>query len=130
MGPGLVASLGAASLLGISLAEHGYLGAGPIHLAVVAALALAAAALSYVTQKHVVAPNTLMDGLPDAVASAHRMMPAISALGLVAAASVVPVALLAYWVLNSAWTLGQSAVVARWFPTPGTEAARRAQLRG
>ena len=38
-----------------------------------------------------------------------------------------PVALLAYWVCNSAWTLGQSAAIAHWFPTPGTAAyARRA----
>ena len=36
---GLVASLGAATVLGVPLAERGYLGAGGIHLAVVAALA-------------------------------------------------------------------------------------------
>ena len=41
------------------------------------------------------------------------------------AGGVVPVALLGYWVLSSAWTLGQSAVVARWFATPGTPAAAR-----
>ena len=36
-----------------------------------------------------------------------------------------PVALLAYWVFNSVWTLGQSAVIWRWFPTPGSPAASR-----
>lgn len=130
MGPGLVSSLGAASLLGVSLAGRGYLGSGPIQLGVVAGLAVTAAALSYLTQKFFVAPNAVLDGLPEAVATAHRAMPALSAMGLVVAAGVVPVTLLAYWILNSAWTLGQSAVIMRWFPTPGTEAARRAALRG
>lgn len=123
MGPGLVSSLGAASVLGVSLAGSGYLGGGPVHLAVVTGLAVTAATLSYVTQRYVVASNTLTDGLPEAMVSAQRMMPALSALGLVVAGGVVPVTLLAYWVCNSAWTLGQSAVVARWFPTPGTAAA-------
>ena len=125
MGPGLVSSLGAASVLGVSLAGSGYLGGGPVHLAVVTGLAVTAATLSYVTQRYVVASNTLTDGLPEAVVSAQRMMPALSALGLVVAGGVVPVTLLAYWVCNSAWTLGQSAVVARGFPTPGTAAAAR-----
>ena len=43
--------------------------------------------------------------------------------GPAVAGGVVPVTLLAYWVCNSGWTLAQSAVVARWFPTPGTAAA-------
>lgn len=129
MGPGLVASLGSASVLGVSLAAHGYLGSGLAHLAVVAGLAAVAATLSFVTQRFFVMPNTVVDGLPEAVATAHRVMPALSAAGIVVSAGVVPVALLAYWILNSGWTLGQSAVVARWFPTPGTEAARRAALR-
>ena len=130
MGAGLVSSLGAASLLGVSLAARGYVGAGPTHLLVVAGLAITAAALSYATQKFFVAPNTLLDQMPEAMASAHRMMPALSAVGLLVAGGVVPVALLAYWVLSSGWTLGQSAIVARWFPTPGTEAAGRPALRG
>jgi YidC/Oxa1 family membrane protein insertase len=54
------------------------------------------------------------------------MMPAISAIGLVVAGGVVPVALLVYWVCNAAWTLGQSAVVWHWFPTPGSPTATRA----
>lgn len=125
MGPALVASLGAASLLGVSLAGSGYLGGGPAHLAVVLGLALTAAALSYATQRFFVAPNTVLDGMPEAMATAHRLMPTLSAVGLVVAGGVVPVALLGYWVLSSTWTLAQSAVVMRWFPTPGTEAARR-----
>jgi YidC/Oxa1 family membrane protein insertase len=125
MGPGLVSSLGAASLLGVSLAAHGYAGAGVTHLAVVAGLAVTAAALSYVTQKLVVAPNTVVEGMPEAFATAHRLMPALTAGGLLVAGGVVPVALLVYWVISSTWTLGQSAAIARWWPTPGTVAAAR-----
>jgi YidC/Oxa1 family membrane protein insertase len=125
MNPELVASLTAATVLGVPLAERGYLGAGAPHLAVVAGLAVVAAVLAYVSQKYLVAPNTITDGLPEAVASAQHMMPAISALGLIVAGGFVPVALLAYWVCNSVWTLGQSAVIWRWYPTPGSPAADR-----
>lgn len=123
MGPELVASLGAATLLGVPLAERGYLGAGLTHLVVVAGLALTAAALSFVTQKYFVAPNTSMTDLPEAVARTFQMMPAISALGLLVTAGAVPAALLLYWICNSTWTLMQSAVIWRWFPTPGSPAA-------
>ena len=125
MTPALVASLGAATVMGVPLAERGYLGGGAAHLAVAAGLAVAAATLSYVTQKYVVAPNTSVDGLPEAAVRVQHLLPAVSALGLVVAGGVVPLALLAYWVLNSSWTLGQSAVITHWFPTPGTPAAGR-----
>jgi YidC/Oxa1 family membrane protein insertase len=123
----LVASLGAATLLGVPLAERGYLGAGAAHLAVVAGMALVAATLTFVTQRYFVAPNTVTDGLPEAVARAQQMMPALSALGLLVAGGIVPAALLAYWVCNSVWTLAQSAVIWHWFPTPGSPAASRAR---
>lgn len=123
MSPGLVASLGTATLLGVPLAERGYLGAGPGHFAVVAGMAVVAATLSYVTQKYLVAPNSLTDGLSGPFATAQQIMPTLSAVGLLMAGGVVPVALLAYWVCNSAWTFGQQAVIWRWFPTPGTRAA-------
>lgn len=42
MTPELVASLGAATPFGVSLADRGYLGAGPAHLAVVAGMAVVA----------------------------------------------------------------------------------------
>ncbi|HEU4676850.1 MAG TPA: hypothetical protein VFS29_12720, partial [Motilibacteraceae bacterium] len=103
----------------------GYLGGGLTHLAVVAGLAGIAAALSYVTQKFLVAPNTVLSDVPAAVTRVQHLMPAVSAAGLLVAAGAVPVALLVYWVCNSAWTLGQSAVVWRWFPTPGSAAAGR-----
>lgn len=125
MGPDLVSSLGSASVLGVSLSARGYLGAGGAHLAVVAGLALTAAALSFVTQKFFVEPNTAVDQMPEAFATAHRWLPALSAVGLLMAGGVVPVALLGYWILSSVWTLCQSAIVARWFATPGTPAAAR-----
>lgn len=130
MDAGLVSSLGAASLLGVSLAGRGYLGAGTTHLLVVAGLALTAATLSYATQRFFVRPNTVVDGLPEAVVTAQQVMPLLSAVGMVVAGGVVPVTLLLYWVCSSTWTLGQAAVVARWFPTPGTEAARRRGATG
>ncbi len=127
MGPELVGSLGAATLLGVPLAERGYLGAGAAHLAVVAGMAGVAATLAYVTQKYFAAPNVVTEGLPEAVARAQQLMPALSALGLLVAGGFVPVALLAYWVCNSVWTLGQSAVIWHWFPTPGPPADSRAR---
>lgn len=127
MGPELVGSLGAATLLGVPLAARGYLGTGPAHLAVVAGMAVAAAALAYVTQRYFVATNTVTDGLPEAMVRVQQLMPALSALGLIVVGGAVPVALLAYWLCNSVWTLGQSAVMWRWFPTPGSPAAGRAR---
>ena len=127
---GLVASLGAATLLGVPLAERGYLGGGWTHLLVVAGLAATAALLSFVTQRYLIAPNTVVEGVPDAITRVQQLMPMVSAVGLVVAGGVVPVALLVYWVCNAVWTLGQSAVVWRWFPTPGSPAATRAAQRG
>lgn len=129
MTPELVASLGAAALLGVPLAERGYLGGGAAHLAVVAGIAATAAALAYVTQRYVVAANTSVEGLPETLARAQHLAPVLSAVGVVVAGGVVPLALLVYWVCSSTWTLGQSAAISRWFPTPGTPAARRAQAR-
>ena len=125
MNPELVASLGAATLLGVPLAERGYLGAGLTHLAVVAGLACTAAVLSYVTQKYLVGPNTVIADLPDLMARTQQLMPLLSAIGLIVAGGVVPVALLVYWACNAAWTLGQCAVIWHWFPTPGSPAATR-----
>lgn len=131
MGAGLVASLGGATLLGVRLTARGYFGAGPTHLAVVAGLAGLAAVLSFVTQKYLVAPNMITVDQPPVMLQVQQLLPALSAAGLLLAAGVVPVALLSYWVINSAWTLSQSAVVWRWFPTPGSAAAdRRAKAGG
>jgi len=125
----LVASLGAATVLGVPLAGRGYLGAGPTHLAVVAALAGTAALLSYVTQRFVVAPNLVLDGVPEAVVRTQQYLPVLSGVGLLVASAFAPAALIVYWVLNSSWTLAQSTVVVCWFPTPGSAAALRQQGR-
>jgi YidC/Oxa1 family membrane protein insertase len=122
---GLVASLSTATLFGVRLAARGYLGAGLPHLAVVAGLAGTAALLSYLTQRYLVAPNTVLTDVPEAMTKIQPLLPALSAIGLVVAGGVVPVALLVYWVCNSTWTFGQSAIVWRWFPTPGSPAADR-----
>lgn len=119
----LVASLGSATLLGVPLAERGYLGTGWTHLAVVAGLATTAAVLSFVTQHYLVASTSVPDGVPDVVARTQQVLPVLSAVGLLVAGGLVPVALLVYWVVNGAWTLGQSAVIRRWFPIPGSPVA-------
>jgi YidC/Oxa1 family membrane protein insertase len=72
-----------------------------------------------------VRPTTVLGDLPEAMVSAQQLMPVLSAVGLLVAGGFVPVALLAYWVCNGAWTMGQSAVVWRWFPTPGSPASER-----
>lgn len=125
----LVASAGSASLLGVSLADRLDLLASPGRLAVVAGLALTSALLSYATQRWFVLPNLVLDGLPEAFADAQRMMPVLSAVGLLVAAGAVPVGLLVYWVASNAWTLGQQAVITRWFPTPGSAAHAGWQAR-
>lgn len=125
----LVTSLSGAAVLGVRLAESGYVGAGLPHLAVVAGLAVTAAALSYVTQKYLVLPNTVTEAMPEAMVQVQHLMPALSALGMIVVAGVAPVGLLAYWVCNALWTLGQSAVIWRWFPTPGSPAGMRAANR-
>lgn len=125
---GLVASFGGAALLGVRMAARGYLGAGPTHLAVVVVLACLAAALSFVTQRYLVAPTMISTDQPAILLLVQQLLPVLSAVGLLVAAGAVPVALLIYWVINSAWTLGQSAVIWRWFPTPGSPAAERRAL--
>ncbi|GAA1513761.1 membrane protein insertase YidC [Nocardioides humi] len=122
--PTLVASFGAATVLGVPLAAHGY-GGGGAHLAVVAGLAGTAAVISYVTQRHLVLPNTVTADLPETMLGVQQLVPLLSAGGMLVAGGVVPVALLAYWVCSSLWTCGQAAVIHRWFPTPGSPAALR-----
>lgn len=108
---GLVASFGAATLLGVPLAARGHLAGGWV----VVALAGTAALLTFVTQRYVAAPAAL-DGVPEAVARVQQLLPALSAVGLLVAAGFVPVALLVHWVANAAWTLGQTAALRRLVP--------------
>lgn len=121
----LVASLGGATVCGVALAGRGYLGAGLPHLALVGGLAVTIAAVTYAVQRYLVAPTLVTADLPEAMARAQQLMPFVSAAGIVVVGGVVPVALLGYWLCNAVWTAGQSAVIWRWFPTPGSAAAGR-----
>ena len=97
----------------------------------VGGIAVVTALLTFVTQRYLVATNTVVTDLPEAIARTQQLMPAVSAIGLIVIGGAVPVALLAYWAFNGLWTLAQSAVVWRWFPTPGSPAAlRRAGIQG
>ncbi len=122
----LVASLGSASLLGVNLAQRwtGAWAASPWQALTVLALALASAAISYATQRWFTLPNLALDDLPAQISGMYRVMPTMSALGALLAATVVPVGVLVYWLATNVWTLGQQAVICRWFPTPGSAAAR------
>lgn len=128
-----VSSLGSATLLGVGLTERlgswGALGGDPTHLLVIAVLALASAALSYATQRWFTLPNMVLTGMPAAIADVQKMMPIMSALGLLVASAAVPVGLLVYWVASNAYTLVQQAVIVRWFPTPGSPAHEAWQAR-
>lgn len=123
MSADLVTMFAAASLLGVPVVGHGYVGGGSAQLLLVAGLAASAAALSYVTARFFVAPASALGDLPEAMVSAQALMPALSAIGLLVAGGFVPVALLAYWVCNGAWSLAQAAVIWRWWPTPGSAAS-------
>lgn len=115
----------AARLFGVGLSDSGFLDHSGSHLSVVLTLGGLAAAVSFITQRFFVLPNTTTEGMPEAMQQATRVMPTVSALGLLAAGAFVPVGLLVYWVLSQAWTLVQSFVAWRWFPSPGTPAAQR-----
>ncbi|MDO5698638.1 MAG: membrane protein insertase YidC [Dermatophilus congolensis] len=126
MDASLVSSLGSAHVAGVGLAERlgswGALTTDPTHLAVIVLLALTSAGLSYATMRWFSLPNMVLTGMPAAMVDVQKMMPMLSALGLLFAAAAVPVGLLVYWVASNAYTLVQQAVVTRWFPTPGSPA--------
>ena len=82
MNADLVASLGAATLLGVPLAERGYLGGGRGAPGRGCGSRRTAALLAFVTQRFLVAPNTVLADLPEAMARVHQLMPALSALGV------------------------------------------------
>lgn len=123
----LVASAGSASLLGIGLAERLGQGASLQDTLLIGALGLVAAAIAYVTQRWLVLPNTITDGLPEPMLQAQQLMPLAAAIGVLVAAATVPAGLVFYWLTSNLWTMGQQAVITRWFPTPGTAAHARRQ---
>ncbi len=129
----LVASASAASLVGLHLTSH--LGTtlaagGPAGLVLLGA-ALGAALLSLVTQHLFVLPMTDLTDAPQVMATTQRLMPWVGAAGVLATAWVVPAGLVAYWLVNNAWTCAQSGLVWWFAPTPGSPAAaQRARRRG
>ena len=123
----LVASAGSASLLGVGLAQRLSQGATLQETLLIGGLGLAAAAISYATQRWLVLPNTVLDGLPEPMLHAQQVMPLAAAIGVLVAAATVPAGLVFYWFTSNLWTLGQQAVITRWFPTPGSPAQLRRQ---
>lgn len=110
---------------GLPLIGRGHLGGGAPQLGLVAALAMTPAALSFVAQRYLAVPAAVLSDLPEIMISAQQLMPVLSLVGLLVAGGFVPVALSTYRVCNGAWTLGQAAVIRRWFPTPGSPASAR-----
>ncbi|KRB47040.1 membrane protein insertase YidC [Terrabacter sp. Root181] len=129
---GLVASASAASLAGLHLTSHlgTTLGSNPVAGLVLVAVAVGAAALSLLTQRWFVLPMTDPTDLPEGMATVQRLLPWLGAVGVLAAAVVVPAGLVAYWFFNNAWTFVQQGVIWRFAPTPGSPAARRRDLAG
>lgn len=124
---GLVASAGAASVVGLHLTSRvaPTLTAHPAGALVLVAVALVAAALTFATQRLFVLPMADLTGQPDAMVPVQRAMPWLSAGGVLVGAAFVPAGLLFYWVLTNAWTFAQQAVIWRFAPTPGSPAALR-----
>lgn len=124
---GLVASAGAASVVGLQLTSR----VGPTLATnltgglVLVGLAIVAAVLAFATQRFFVQPMTDLTGQPDAMLWVQRAMPWLSAGGVLVGAAFVPAGLLVYWALTNAWTLAQQAVIWRVAPTPGSPAALR-----
>ncbi|KRF38085.1 membrane protein insertase YidC [Terrabacter sp. Soil810] len=127
---GLVASASAASLAGLHLTSHlgTTLGSNPVAGLVLVAVAVGAAALSLLTQRWFVLPMTDPTDLPEGMATVQRLLPWLGAVGVLAAAVVVPAGLVAYWFFNNAWTFVQQGVIWRFAPTPGSPAASRRDL--
>jgi YidC/Oxa1 family membrane protein insertase len=128
---GLVASASAASLAGLHLTSRlgTMLGSDPVAGLVLLSVALGAAALSLLAQRWFVLPMTDATDLPRGMATVQRLMPWLSAVGVLAAALVVPAGLIAYWFVNNAWTFAQQGIIWRFAPTPGSSAARRREAR-
>ncbi|GAB3447445.1 hypothetical protein GCM10027517_31290 [Phycicoccus ginsengisoli] len=129
---GLVASAASASVLGVHLSSRlGQLPSHPQGLVLLAAVALGSALLSWATSRWFTVPMTDPTGQPELLVAAQRWLPAAGAVGVLAAAWVVPAGLVAYWFLSNLWTFAQQGLVWRFAPTPGSPAAqRRAARRG
>lgn len=127
---GLVASAASASVLGLHLSTRlGQLHAAPAGLAALAAVAVVSALLSYATSRWFTVPMSDPTGQPELLVKAQRWMPVAGAVGVLAAAWVVPAGLVVYWFLSNLWTFAQQGLVWRFAPTPGSAAALRRAAR-
>lgn len=124
---GLVASASAASVYGVHLTSRlgQVMHQSVTATAVLVALAVLAAALTFVTQRWFTLPMTDVSEQPGLLAAVQGALPWLAGAGVLAAAGFVPAGLLVYWVLNNAWTFAQQGLVWRFAPTPGSPAARR-----
>lgn len=124
----LVASAVSASIYGFHLTGRlTQLNGGLPALGIMLGLASIAAAASYLGQRWFAMPNLPDSGVDQPVAMVALMgwLPALSAVGILVGATVVPAGLLAYWCLNNLWTFAQQGLIWRFWPTPGSPAAAR-----
>ncbi|MFN8081559.1 MAG: membrane protein insertase YidC [Kineosporiaceae bacterium] len=139
MSAALVDSARSADVLGAGLGAHLTAVATWPDGAVIVAVALATAALTYLTSRYLVlanlpspAPSGAQPGTDPAAqlaaqlsATMMRVMPTFAAIGIVASGWAVPLGVLLYWLISAIWTAGQQAVINRWAPTPGSPAHAR-----
>ncbi len=106
---------------------------------IVIALALGAAAVNYASTRWLTLPNLAQPTDPTAQPTTPRQdlaapdpaqltariqgaLPALTAVGLLVAAPMVPAGVLVYWLVSAVWTAAQQAVITRRWPTPGSAA--------
>lgn len=111
--------------LGVTLGQAGWSPAG----ALVLATGLATALVTYATSRHLVLTNVSTVGLEGPAGTVQHHMPTLSALGLLASTTVLPLGVLTYWLFGALWTSAQQAAVNRWAPTPGSAAHARHEAR-
>jgi YidC/Oxa1 family membrane protein insertase len=124
---GLVASATSASLLGVHLSSRlgTMVSATPSAALALGLVAVLSAFLSYATQHWFTGPMSAYAGQSEPMAAVQRVLPVLSAVGVLVSACFVPAGLVVYWCLSNLWTFAQQAVVWRFAPTPGSLAALR-----
>ncbi len=91
--------------------------------AVLVGLALALAAVTYLTQRYLALRNLPAHALTGQMGQIQSLMPGLSTVGVLISAAFVPAGVLLYWAVSAVWTLAQQAVVVRFWPTPTSPAA-------
>ncbi|MCE1180477.1 MAG: membrane protein insertase YidC [Micrococcales bacterium] len=142
MTPDLVASLDSARFGGVAIADRftDALAAGPGAAALMGGLVLAAATLTWASQRFFTLKSSPRPEMPQVegappMPDIMAMMPALSFVGVLAGGVAVPFGIVVYWLATNVIALVQAAVIWRWAPTPGSEAhaareARRAAHAG